>query len=79
MTPAGSCAYATAEGASWKAASLNIKPDLAGKFYSVIAAAIVVGLALDFAGLNADKMLFWSAILNGMLAPACDYRCSADE
>jgi NRAMP (natural resistance-associated macrophage protein)-like metal ion transporter len=66
---AGSCAYAIAEGASWKAASLNIKPGLAGKFYSVIAAAIVVGLALDFAGLNAVKMLFWSAILNGLLAP----------
>jgi NRAMP (natural resistance-associated macrophage protein)-like metal ion transporter len=66
---AGSCAYAIAEGASWKAASLNIKPGLAGKFYSVIAVAIVVGLALDFAGLNAVKMLFWSAILNGLLAP----------
>ena len=31
--------------------------------------SIVVGLALDFAGLNAVKMLFWSAILNGLLAP----------
>jgi Mn2+/Fe2+ NRAMP family transporter len=31
--------------------------------------AIVIGLALDFAGLNAVKMLFWSAILNGLLAP----------
>lgn len=31
--------------------------------------AIVVGLALDFAGFNAVKMLFWSAILNGLLAP----------
>jgi Mn2+/Fe2+ NRAMP family transporter len=30
---------------------------------------MVVGLALDFAGLNAVKMLFWSAILNGILAP----------
>jgi NRAMP (natural resistance-associated macrophage protein)-like metal ion transporter len=66
---AGSCAYAIAEGASWKAASLNIKPGLASKFYAVIAVAIVVGLALDFAGLNAVKMLFWSAILNGLLAP----------
>jgi len=35
----------------------------------VIAVAIVVGLALDFAGFNAVKMLFWSAILNGLLAP----------
>jgi Mn2+/Fe2+ NRAMP family transporter len=31
--------------------------------------SILVGLALDFAGLNAVKMLFWSAILNGLLAP----------
>jgi Mn2+/Fe2+ NRAMP family transporter len=30
---------------------------------------MVVGLALDYAGLNAVKMLFWSAILNGLLAP----------
>jgi Mn2+/Fe2+ NRAMP family transporter len=30
---------------------------------------MVVGLALDFAGLNAVKMLFWSAIVNGVLAP----------
>jgi hypothetical protein len=28
-----------------------------------------VGLALDFAGFNAVKMLFWSAILNRLLAP----------
>jgi NRAMP (natural resistance-associated macrophage protein)-like metal ion transporter len=66
---AGSCAYAVAEGAKWKAASLNLKPRLAGKFYGVIGVSIVVGLALDFAGLNAVKMLFWSAILNGLLAP----------
>jgi Mn2+/Fe2+ NRAMP family transporter len=42
---------------------------VAGKFYGVIGVSIVVGLALDFAGLNAVKMLFWSAILNGLLAP----------
>jgi NRAMP (natural resistance-associated macrophage protein)-like metal ion transporter len=66
---AGSCAYAIAEGANWRAASLNIKPGLASKFYAVIGVAIVVGLVLDFAGLNAVKMLFWSAILNGLLAP----------
>jgi len=66
---AGSCAYAIAEGANWRAASLNLKPGLASKFYAVIAVAIVIGLALDFAGLNAVKMLFWSAILNGLLAP----------
>ncbi|MGP0073883.1 MAG: hypothetical protein ACLPWF_18365 [Bryobacteraceae bacterium] len=30
---------------------------------------MVVGLALDFARLNAVKMLFWSAVVNGMHAP----------
>lgn len=66
---AGSCAYVVADGAKWRAASLNLKPELAHKFYAVIAASIGVGLILDFAHLNAVKMLFWSAILNGLLAP----------
>ena len=30
---------------------------------------MALGLALDFAGFNAVKMLFWSAVLNGVLAP----------
>jgi Mn2+/Fe2+ NRAMP family transporter len=34
-----------------------------------IAAAIFVGLTFDFAEVNAVRMLFWSAILNGLLAP----------
>jgi NRAMP (natural resistance-associated macrophage protein)-like metal ion transporter len=66
---AGSCAYAIAEGAKWRSASLNLKPQLARKFYAVIGIAIFVGLAFDFAGFNAVKMLFWSAVLNGLLAP----------
>jgi len=65
---AGSCAYAIGEAASWRA-SLSRKPARAPKFYMVIGAAMLVGLALDFAGLNAVKMLFWSAVLNGVLAP----------
>ena len=66
---AGSCAYAIAEGANWKAASLNLHPPVARKFYAIIGVSIAIGLALDFAGLNAITMLFWSAILNGLLAP----------
>lgn len=66
---AGSCAYAVAEAAQWREASLNQKPGLARKFYAIIAVSIVVGLGFDFAGFNAVKMLFWSAILNGLLAP----------
>ncbi len=66
---AGSCAYAIAEGANWRKASLGLKPHKAWPFYAVIGVAMVIGLALDFAHLDAVKMLFWSAVLNGMLAP----------
>lgn len=66
---AGSCAYAIAEAGKWKGASLNMKPRLAPRFYAVIGVSIIVGLVFDFAGINAVKMLFWSAILNGLLAP----------
>jgi NRAMP (natural resistance-associated macrophage protein)-like metal ion transporter len=66
---AGSCAYAIAEAAIWSNASLSEPGRRAPRFYGVIAAAMLVGLALDFAGLNAVKMLFYSAVLNGVLAP----------
>ncbi|WP_222439677.1 Nramp family divalent metal transporter [Alloacidobacterium dinghuense] len=66
---AGSSAYAIAEGSKWRSASLNLKPPLARKFYAVIAIAIFLGLTFNFAKLNAVKMLFWSAVLNGLLAP----------
>jgi Mn2+/Fe2+ NRAMP family transporter len=66
---AGSCAYAIGEAAIWSSASLNERPRRAPQFYGVIAVAMLVGLGLDFAGLNAVKMLFWSAVLNGVLAP----------
>lgn len=65
---AGSCAYAIAEAADWKG-SLEVHPPVAHGFYGVIAVAMMIGLALNFAGLNAVKMLFWSAVLNGALAP----------
>jgi NRAMP (natural resistance-associated macrophage protein)-like metal ion transporter len=66
---AGSCAYAIAEAAIWRDASLNKRGSEAPKFYGVIAIAMLIGLGLDFAGLNAVKMLFWSALVNGVLAP----------
>lgn len=66
---AGSSAYAIAEGARWRSASLDLKPRLARKFYGVIAAAILIGLAFDLARLNAVRMLFLAAVLNGLLAP----------
>jgi len=66
---AGSCAYAIAEAARWRSASLSKKFYLARRFYGVIAVSVLVGLALNYAGLNAVKMLFWAAVLNGVLAP----------
>ena len=65
---AASSAYAICEGLSW-GASLDRRPKLAPKFYGVLSAALAVGMALDFAGLDAVKMLFWSAVTNGVLAP----------
>jgi NRAMP (natural resistance-associated macrophage protein)-like metal ion transporter len=65
---AGSCAYAIAEAAAWRG-SLERKPSGAGKFYAVLAAAMTIGLIINYAGLDAVKMLFWSAVVNGVLAP----------
>ena len=65
---AGSCSYALAEAAAWKG-SLEKKPNSARKFYGVLAAAMILGCGIDFAGLDAVKMLFWSAVVNGALAP----------
>jgi NRAMP (natural resistance-associated macrophage protein)-like metal ion transporter len=62
------CAYAIAEAAVWRG-SMADKPNEAPKFYAVIAAAIAVGVAMNYLGLNAVKMLFWSAVINGLLAP----------
>ena len=65
---AGSSAYAISEAMAWRA-SLDRKPRLAPKFYGVLVVAMVLGVALDYVGLDAVKMLFWSAVANGVLAP----------
>jgi Mn2+/Fe2+ NRAMP family transporter len=65
---AGSSAYAIGEAMSWSA-SLDRRPSLAPKFYGVLGAAMALGLALCYAGLDAVRMLFWAAVANGVLAP----------
>jgi NRAMP (natural resistance-associated macrophage protein)-like metal ion transporter len=65
---AGSSAYAVAEGAVWRG-SLADHAGSARGFYAVIAVGLGLGLVLDYAGFNAVSMLFWSAVLNGVLAP----------
>ncbi|HXL81065.1 MAG TPA: Nramp family divalent metal transporter [Pyrinomonadaceae bacterium] len=65
---AGAAAYAIAEASAWRG-TLEDRPHLAKKFYGVVSAAMVIGLILNYAGFNAVKMLFWAAVLNGVLAP----------
>jgi NRAMP (natural resistance-associated macrophage protein)-like metal ion transporter len=64
----GSSAYAVAEGANWRG-SMSDQPKKARAFYGVMALAMALGFALNYLGLNAVKMLFWSAVINGLLAP----------
>jgi NRAMP (natural resistance-associated macrophage protein)-like metal ion transporter len=65
---AGSSAYAVAEGSAWRG-SLEQKPHTAKKFYAVMAIAMLLGLALNYLHLDAIKMLFLAAVVNGLLAP----------
>jgi NRAMP (natural resistance-associated macrophage protein)-like metal ion transporter len=65
---AGSCAYAVSEAGAWRG-SLEKKPRGARKFYGVLGVAMGLGLVIDYTGLDAIKMLFWSAVTNGILAP----------
>ena len=65
---AGSAAYAIAEAESWSG-SLDARPRIAPRFYAVVAISMLAGLALNFIGFDAVKMLFYSAVLNGVLAP----------
>jgi Mn2+/Fe2+ NRAMP family transporter len=65
---AGSAAYAIAEAASWRR-GMDQTPSTAGKFYAVIAVGLLIGMAIDLVGINPIRLLFWSAVLNGLLAP----------
>jgi NRAMP (natural resistance-associated macrophage protein)-like metal ion transporter len=64
---ASSAAYGIAEGCRWKV-SLEKKPRQAGGFYASIAAAIVMGLVLNFIHVDPVRALFWAAVLNGVTA-----------
>ncbi len=64
---AGSAAYAVCEAFDW-VEGLDHKLRDARAFYGVIALATFVGLALNFTGIDPIKALYWSAVLNGVLA-----------
>ena len=64
----GSAAYAVAETFGWRA-GLDRTLTRAPAFYAVIIAATVVGMALNFAGINPIAALVITAVINGVLAP----------
>ena len=80
-TLAGSAAYAFAETFDW-AYGLDQKFRQANSFYAVFIIATVVAIIVDFIGIDPIKALFWSAIVNGLLAPfllVCIYLLASDS
>jgi NRAMP (natural resistance-associated macrophage protein)-like metal ion transporter len=67
-TLAGSAAYAFAETLGWHQ-GLNKKLKQARAFYTLILLSTGVGVGVDFVGINPVKALYWTAVINGLLAP----------
>jgi NRAMP (natural resistance-associated macrophage protein)-like metal ion transporter len=66
---AGSAAYAVAEAAGWQGSlSLRLEHGQGRGFYGVVAAATLGGVALCFTPFDPVQELFWSAVLNGVIA-----------
>jgi len=66
---AGSAAYAVAEAAGWRGSlSLRLEQGEGRGFYGVIAVATIGGVALSFTRSDPVQELFWSAVLNGVIA-----------
>ena len=64
---AGSGAYAVAESFSWKE-GLSLKYRQAKGFYGVIIASTIIGLLMNFIGINPMKALIYAAVVNGIAA-----------
>ncbi|HWP96647.1 MAG TPA: Nramp family divalent metal transporter [Syntrophomonadaceae bacterium] len=65
---AGSAAYAVSEAFSWNA-GLDKKFLKALGFYGVIIAATIIGATINFSTIKPFTMLYYSAIINGIVAP----------
>jgi len=64
---AGSAAYGVGEALGWHV-GLARRPSRARGFYGVIAAATAIGAALNLTSIDPVKALFWSAVVNGVVA-----------
>jgi NRAMP (natural resistance-associated macrophage protein)-like metal ion transporter len=67
-TLAGSAAYAFAETLGWRQ-GLSKKLRQARWFYALILISTAAGVGLNFIGMNPVKALYWTAVINGLLAP----------
>jgi len=65
---AGSASYALSEAVGWKA-GLGYKFSQAKAFYIVIAISVILGGLINFSGIQPFQMLYYTAILNGLVAP----------
>jgi Mn2+/Fe2+ NRAMP family transporter len=64
---AGATAYAIGEGRKWPV-GLSRKPREAVAFYTVLAMSVGLGMALNLTAIDPIKALYWSAVINGVLA-----------
>nr|WP_262031818.1 divalent metal cation transporter [Microvirga sp. Mcv34] len=64
---AGSAAYALGEARKWPV-GLGRRPMEAKAFYATIALATILGAGLNFSSINPIKALYWSAVINGVVA-----------
>jgi Mn2+/Fe2+ NRAMP family transporter len=64
----GSAAYAVGETFGWEC-RLDDKPWQAKQFYAVIASSTLVGMLINFSGINPISALFWTAVINGLVSP----------
>ena len=64
---AGSAAYALCEAMGWKWGLERTATDARG-FYGVIAVSLLVGLVIQYSPISPMKALFWSAVINGVVA-----------
>ncbi|MER8467282.1 divalent metal cation transporter [Mesorhizobium sp. M1396] len=64
---AGSAGYALGEARKWPV-GLEREPLAAKAFYATIAIATLIGACLNFTPINPIKALYWSAVVNGVVA-----------
>ncbi len=64
---AGSAAYAMAEAMSWRE-GLEQRVEDARGFYAVIAVSVLAGLLIQYSPISPMRALFWSAVINGVVA-----------